>query len=98
MKQVVAKQFGGPDVLNLTDAAAPSPAPGEVVVALEAAAVNRVDLLLRSGTYHSGGTPPLVLGREGAGVVIYPLGEVAEAHRRMEANDHFGKLLVAPAR
>lgn len=69
MKQVIIEQFGGPEVLRVIDADAPTLRDDEVRVRLEAAAINRVDILTRSGKYHSGGKPPLTLGREGAGVV-----------------------------
>jgi NADPH:quinone reductase len=67
---VVVREFGGPEQLLLEERPDPRPGPGEVVVAIAAAGVNRADLLARAGRYHRAGRPPLVLGLEGAGTVI----------------------------
>jgi len=42
---------GGPDVLKLTERPTPVPGPGDVLVAVRAAGVNRPDLLQRRGKY-----------------------------------------------
>ncbi|MEM9707806.1 MAG: NAD(P)H-quinone oxidoreductase [Pseudomonadota bacterium] len=42
---------GGPDVLKLTERPVPRPGPGEVVIAVAAAGVNRPDALQRAGRY-----------------------------------------------
>jgi NADPH2:quinone reductase len=42
---------GGPDVLQVVDRPAPVPAPGEVLIAVVAAGVNRPDLMQRQGHY-----------------------------------------------
>lgn len=42
---------GGPEVLRVTERDAPIPGPGEVLVAVAAAGVNRPDLLQRQGRY-----------------------------------------------
>jgi NADPH2:quinone reductase len=69
MKAVRLDEFGGPEVLKPAEVPAPSPEPGEVLIEVEAAGVNRADLLTRSGRYHRAGNPPLVLGFEGSGIV-----------------------------
>jgi len=69
MKAVRVEQFGGPDVLRVAELPAPEPRDDEVVIELEAAGVNRLDVLVRSGGYHRGGQPPLVPGVEGSGVI-----------------------------
>lgn len=69
MKAVRLDEFGGPEVLKAAEVPAPSPEPGEVLIEVEAAGVNRADLLTRSGRYHRAGKPPLVLGFEGSGIV-----------------------------
>jgi hypothetical protein len=47
-------QFGGPEVLALVDIPTPTPAPGEIVVRVEAAGVNPIDGKVRSGQRASG--------------------------------------------
>lgn len=69
MRVVRLDRFGGPDVLHVADASVPEIGDDEVLIAVEAAAVNRLDVLTRSGGYHRGGQPPLVLGNEGSGTI-----------------------------
>lgn len=69
MRAVRIQEFGGPEQLQVEEVPAPHPGPGEVLIALSAVGVNRVDVLVRSGRYHRAGQPPLVLGVEGAGTV-----------------------------
>lgn len=67
---VVATAFGGPEVLSVIDRPSPEPGPGEVRVAVRAAAVNPIDYKLYSGAW--GRDPnvlPRRLGAEAAGVV-----------------------------
>lgn len=59
---------GGPATLNLREIARLNPGPGEVVVALKAAALNRRDVWIRLGKY-AGIRLPSILGSDGAGVV-----------------------------
>tara|TARA_A100001037_G_scaffold299630_1_gene325712 strand:+ start:6549 stop:7577 length:1029 start_codon:yes stop_codon:yes gene_type:complete len=70
MKAVVLDRFGGPDVLTYRDVADPEPDPGDVVIRLDHAALNHLDLDIRNG--HSGMTVtfPHVLGTEGVGDII----------------------------
>ena len=49
MKAVVVRRFGGPDVLELADVPMPDPGPLQVRVAVQAAAVNPVDVATRAG-------------------------------------------------
>ncbi|MEU0489185.1 NAD(P)H-quinone oxidoreductase [Nocardiopsis sp. NPDC006139] len=51
MKAITIKEFGGPEVLEWTDVEDPVPAPGEVVVDVAAAALNRADAVQRIGLY-----------------------------------------------
>jgi NADPH:quinone reductase len=64
------EEFGGPDELRWTEVAEPVAGDGEVVLAVQAAGVNRVDLLFRSGRYHRPTPLPAVPGVEGAGTVL----------------------------
>jgi putative PIG3 family NAD(P)H quinone oxidoreductase len=62
---------GGPEVLVLGETSVPAPGPREVRVRVEAAGVNRADLLQRRGLYPAPpGAPPDIPGLEYAGVVI----------------------------
>ena len=73
MKAITIARFGGPEVLELTDVAPPSPGPGEALVRLEYAGINFIDVYMRSGQYarsHTYQTPlPMTPGMEGGGVV-----------------------------
>jgi putative PIG3 family NAD(P)H quinone oxidoreductase len=78
VRAVAAPDPGGPDALQLIDLPEPRPAPGEVLLDVEAAAVNRADLLQREGRYPPPPGVTDILGLEAAGRVA-ALGEgVAE--------------------
>ena len=64
------QEFGGPEVLGWTETEDVPTGPSEVLLAVEAAGVNRADLLFRSGGYHRGPRLPAVSGLEGAGRII----------------------------
>jgi NADPH:quinone reductase len=66
---VVVPEFGGPDILQITDCPRPAPGPGEVVVELAAAGVNFSDIYRREGQPPHVQQTPFVLGTEGAGRV-----------------------------
>src|SRR5664279_2532063 len=70
MRAVLIREFGGPEKLQLVDLPDPRPAAGEVLVAVAAAGVDRVDVLVRSGAYHRVSQPPMILGVEGSGTVV----------------------------
>src|SRR5512136_482738 len=67
MKAIRIDGFGGPEVLRLADAPDPSPGPGQIVVRVEAAGLNFIDIYHRTGLYPN--PLPFVPGMEGAGVV-----------------------------
>ncbi|MEV0385679.1 zinc-binding dehydrogenase [Nonomuraea sp. NPDC050643] len=69
MRAVRIDEFGGPEVLVQVQAPDPEAGSGEVLVRVEAAGVNRADALLRAGSYHRAGRPPLIPGLEAAGTV-----------------------------
>ncbi|WP_318204948.1 NADP-dependent oxidoreductase [Streptomyces sp. SCL15-4] len=67
---VVARAYGGPEVLSVVDVAVPEPGPGQVRIEVRAVGVNPVDHKLYSGAF--GTDPanlPMRLGAEAAGVV-----------------------------
>ncbi|HZT73935.1 MAG TPA: zinc-binding dehydrogenase [Terriglobales bacterium] len=69
MKAIAAEALGGPEVLQLTEVETPQPAPGMVLIKVEAAALNYADVMMRAGVYPGGPQPPFVPGLEVAGTV-----------------------------
>ena len=51
-------ELGGPDVLTVEEVQLPAPGPGEVLVRVEALALNRAEALFRSGGYYYQPTLP----------------------------------------
>ncbi len=69
MQAIRFHEFGGPEVLRYEEMPTPQAGPGEVLVALRAAALNHLDLFVRQGGVPK--TPlPHVGGADGAGVVL----------------------------
>jgi NADPH:quinone reductase len=70
MKAVVIARPGGPDVLELREVDRPEPGAGEVLVRVQATALNRADLMQREGRYPPPpGAPADIPGLEFAGEV-----------------------------
>jgi NADPH:quinone reductase len=69
MRSVVARQYGGPEVLEVSDHAGPAAGPGQLLVDVAAAGVNYMDIYQREGLPPYGGALPAMLGAEGAGTV-----------------------------
>jgi len=70
VKAIVIARPGGPEVLELRDVPAPTPAAGEILVRVRAAGVNRADVLQRMGQYPAPpGAPADIPGMEYAGEV-----------------------------
>src|SRR5690606_24038728 len=69
MKQVWIPRAGASKVLEVREAPDPSPGPGEVRVAVEAAGVNFADVIARLGLYLDAPPVPFVPGYEVAGRV-----------------------------
>lgn len=51
MQAIVLTQYGGPEMLRMATVEDPAPGPTDVLVAVEASAVNRADVLQRRGAY-----------------------------------------------
>lgn len=68
MKAIQIATNGGPDVLRLVDIAQPVPTAGQVLVRVQTAGVNFIDIYFRKGTYKA--ELPMVPGMEGAGTVV----------------------------
>jgi NADPH2:quinone reductase len=79
MRAVVAEKPGGPEVLTLVQRDVPTPGPGEILVKVAAAGVNRPDMLQRQGAYAPPPGASDVLGLEIAGEVA-ALGEGVTMH------------------
>jgi NADPH2:quinone reductase len=77
MRAVVCSVFGPIDLLTIEERPDPSPAPGNVVVAVHAAGVNFVDGLFVQGKYQIKPELPFVPGGEVAGEVV-AIGEGVE--------------------
>jgi putative PIG3 family NAD(P)H quinone oxidoreductase len=83
MRAVVITSPGDPDVLKLTEVPDPVPGPGEVLVDVAAAGVNRADVLQRMGFYPPPPGAPPYPGLEcsgriralGAGVTVWQPGD-----------------------
>lgn len=70
MKTTLFHQHGGPEVLEYTDFPAPEPKPGEALVRLHAAALNRMDVMVREGWPGLNLEMPHINGADGAGEVV----------------------------
>jgi len=87
MKAIRIHEDGGPEVLRYEEAPDPEPAPGEVLIRLRAASLNRLDLWIRKGLPSV--PKPRILGADGAGI--------DESGRRVVINpglDHGGAISV----
>lgn len=69
MKAIRAHAFGGPEVLRLDEIETPSPGPGEVLIAVEAAGINPADTYMLGGAYAIVPDLPYIPGGDAAGVI-----------------------------
>jgi len=69
MKAILFRDHGGPEVLEYTDFPTPEPKAGQVLIRLHAAALNRVDLIVRQGWPGIRLELPHIPGADGAGQV-----------------------------
>ena len=68
MKAIVITRLGGPEVLELRDVPAPAAEAGRVLVQVQAGGLNFADLMTSQGGYPGTPKPPLIAGREFAGI------------------------------
>lgn len=69
MKAVLFHSHGGPEVLEYSTVPTPEPRPGEVLVRLKAAALNRLDIWVRNGWPGIKLAYPHIPGADGAGEI-----------------------------
>ena len=102
MTAVVLDGFGGPEVLKATKVARPRPGPGEILIEVQAAGVNRPDVPQRKGAYPPPSGAPAWPGLEVAGTVA-ELGEgvdrfaVGEPVMALLPGGGYAEYAVAPA-
>jgi len=71
MRAIICEKFGGPEAVVLhDDVAVPEPNDGEVLVKIEARAVQYVDVLMVAGKYQFRPEPPFIPGGEAAGEIV----------------------------
>ncbi len=70
MHALVFREFGSADVLHYDHLPDPTPTAHQALVRMRAIGLNFADVYRRKGNYHLAGTPPWVLGYEGAGEVV----------------------------
>lgn len=89
MKSIRFHQFGNADVLKLEDAPKPTISANEVLIQIKAAALNHLDLWVRSGARERNIPLPHIPGSDGAGIIT----EVGGAVDFLKVGD---KVLISP--
>ncbi len=101
MKAIVAAQADGAQELSLIDRPVPRPGPGEVLIEVAAAGINRPDVLQRRGLYPPPPGASDILGLEVAGTVIQAgMGDeqmIGTAVCALVAGGGYAQFCVAPA-
>jgi NADPH:quinone reductase len=68
MKALVITRLSGPEALAIQDTAEPSPKPGQEIIRVAAGGLNFADIMTTQGGYPGTPAPPIIAGREFAGV------------------------------
>src|SRR5258708_19545731 len=68
MKALVITSLSGPDALSIQDVDEPTLKPGQTLVRVAAGGLNFADFMTAQGGYPGTPAPPLIAGREFAGV------------------------------
>ena len=93
MRAIVIREAGGPEVLALEEVPDPEPGEGQVLVRVEAAAVNHFDLNQRRDPAATGASPPFTPGVEAAGTRV----DSGERVLVSGTPGAYAELLAAPA-
>jgi NADPH:quinone reductase len=67
LRAIRIHEHGGPEVLRLEEMPVPTPGPGQLLLRVEAAGLNYIEIYQRTGLYKA--TVPFTLGSEAAGTV-----------------------------
>ncbi len=94
MKAVQVQSFGPESRLILADVPIPKPSEDQVLIKIEAAAVNPLDNIIRLGHFPIPARLPHTLGTEGAGVVAEASGDLKKGDRVFISGGGLG--IVAP--
>ncbi len=90
MRAIAVSEPGGPEVLGLVDLPEPTPGPGELLITVHAAGINRADIVQRQGFYPPPPGAPETPGLEVAGEVA----AVGEAVSGWKVGDRVCALLA----
>jgi NADPH:quinone reductase-like Zn-dependent oxidoreductase len=94
MKAVLFRRHGGPEVLEYAEFPTPEPKPGEALIRLRAASLNRMDVMVRNGWAGLKLELPHILGADGAGEILESRGletrELESSGGRVALNDRGG--------
>jgi NADPH2:quinone reductase len=77
VKAVRIHEYGGPEVLVYEEVPTPEPGPAQILVRVEAATVNPIDVAVRENRFPTPKAPPKTLGSDGAGVVEQVGGDIS---------------------
>ncbi|GAA0329064.1 NAD(P)H-quinone oxidoreductase [Sphingomonas oligophenolica] len=70
MRAIDPEAPGGPEVLRIVERPVPRPGPGEVLIRVAAAGVNRPEVMQRKGQYPPPPGAPSILGMEVSGTIV----------------------------
>jgi NADPH:quinone reductase-like Zn-dependent oxidoreductase len=93
MRAIMVHEAGGPEVLKLEEVPDPAASNGQVLVRVEAAAVNHFDIAQRVAPEMTGTTLPFTPGRDAAGTRV----DTGERVLVSGAPGAYAELLAAPA-
>ena len=99
MRAVQIEEFGGPEVLSVSEVPAPEPGDGQVLVRVTRAGINFADTHQRENSYLARFELPLIPGAEVAGTVERPAGGLEEGQRvvALLTSGGYAEYAAAPA-